>query len=259
MSIWVTGDIHGDTLDLDEDYGFSQSKDMTNQEENYLIICGDFGLVWDYQGENSTEKKQLDWLEKRPYTTLFVDGNHENHIRLNNYPVSEWHGGKVHFIRPHVIHLMRGQVFNINGKSFFTFGGASSHDIQDGIIDPNDFSGEDDLRREIKDWWLAGKMFRIKNRSWWERELPSAEEMEDGVNNLKAVNNKVNYIISHCASSSTAALMSYGLYKPDKLTDYFQKIEEYVDFKRHYFGHYHVDMMVNEKQQCLFNDFIKID
>ena len=53
--------------------------------------------------------------------------------------------------------------------------------------------------------------------------------------------------------------MSHGLYKPDKLTDYFQKIEEYVDFKRHYFGHYHVDMMVNEKQQCLFNDFIKID
>ena len=42
---------------------------------------------------------------------------------------------------------MRGQVYEINGKTFFTFGGASSHDIQDGILDPNDFVDYDDFRR----------------------------------------------------------------------------------------------------------------
>ena len=31
---------------------------------------------------------------------------------------------------------MRGQVFEIEGKTFFTMGGAASHDIQDGILDP---------------------------------------------------------------------------------------------------------------------------
>ena len=37
-----------------------------------------------------------------------------------------------------MIHLMRGQIFEIDGKSIFTFGGASSHDITGGILDPMD-------------------------------------------------------------------------------------------------------------------------
>lgn len=50
------------------------------------------------------------------------------------YPVAEWHGGKVHRIRPHVLHLMRGQIFELEGCRFFTMGGAKSHDIEDGIF-----------------------------------------------------------------------------------------------------------------------------
>lgn len=34
------------------------------------------------------------WLNDRPFTTLFVDGNHENFDLLNAYPVENWHGGK---------------------------------------------------------------------------------------------------------------------------------------------------------------------
>ena len=33
---------------------------------------------------------------------------------------------------------MRGQVFEIDGKSIFAFGGASSHDIAGGILEPDD-------------------------------------------------------------------------------------------------------------------------
>lgn len=56
----------------------------------------------------------------------FVDGNHENFDRLYEYPVEEWHGCKVHKIRSLVIHMMRGQVFEIEGQNIFTFGGPSS-------------------------------------------------------------------------------------------------------------------------------------
>lgn len=58
--------------------------------------------------------------------------NHENFDRLMAYPVEEWHGGKIQRIRPSVIHLMRGQVFELEEKKLFTFGGASSHDIDMG-------------------------------------------------------------------------------------------------------------------------------
>ena len=62
---------------------------------------------------------------------------------LDEYPVEQWHGGNVHKIRPHVIHLMRGQVFELQGRTFFTMGGAQSHDIADGILDMDcpDFYG----------------------------------------------------------------------------------------------------------------------
>ena len=105
-------------------------------KDDYVIVCGDFGGVWNQVGENKEEKHLMDWLEGKPFTTLFVDGNHENFDRLYACPVEEWHGGKVHKIRPTVIHMMRGQVFAIDGKSVFTFGGASSHDIDGGILEP---------------------------------------------------------------------------------------------------------------------------
>ena len=52
---------------------------------------------------------------------------------LRELPVEDWHGGTVQRVRPSVIHLMRGQVYDIAGKRFFTMGGASSRDIQDGM------------------------------------------------------------------------------------------------------------------------------
>ena len=53
MAIWVTGDIHGDPSRLSVSH-FSEQKEMTKQDENFVIICGDFGLVWEYRGESKT-------------------------------------------------------------------------------------------------------------------------------------------------------------------------------------------------------------
>lgn len=122
--IYITGDTHADFSRLEED-NFPIQSDMTKND--YVIICGDFGGVWNNVVESIYEKHWLDWLNNKNFTTLFVD---ENFSRLYNYPVQEWHGGKVQRMRQSVLHLMRGEFFNIDNKSFFTFGGAKSHDIQ---------------------------------------------------------------------------------------------------------------------------------
>ena len=101
-------------------------------KDDYMIVCGDFGCVWN--GDKSDDT-QLDRLEALPFTVLFVDGNHENFDALNKYPVEEWRGGKVHKIRPQVIHLIRGQMLELQDRSFFTMGGAQRYDIADGILD----------------------------------------------------------------------------------------------------------------------------
>lgn len=77
--IFVTGDTHGDYNRFRTDI-FPEQKSMTKAD--YVIICGDFGL-W---SESKEQKHKLDWLEDKPFTTLFVDGNHENYDLLNAYP-----------------------------------------------------------------------------------------------------------------------------------------------------------------------------
>lgn len=109
MAIYITGDTHGDFQRFGSKY-FPQQKEMSR--EDYVVIAGDFGGLWD-----GSQKDQywLDWLNKKPFTTLFVDGNHENFDLLNTLPEKEWNGGRVHVVREHVLHLMRGQVFNFGG------------------------------------------------------------------------------------------------------------------------------------------------
>ena len=107
--IYATVELHGNSLRFQPQYFLAQSE-MT--KDDYMIVCGDFGCVWN--GDKSDDP-QLDRLEALPFTVLFVDGNHENFDALNEHPLEQWHGGRVNKIRPHVIHLMRGQVFDLQG------------------------------------------------------------------------------------------------------------------------------------------------
>lgn len=249
--IYITGDCHRnfDRFDIEN---FPEQKDMTKKD--FVIICGDFGGIWDKDAPGEVETKLLDELESKSFTTLFVDGNHENFDRLYSYPVEEWNGGKIHRIRPSVIHLMRGQVFAIAGKKIFTFGGAKSHDISGGILeldDPN-FKSK---RKELEKGW---KPYRINHLSWWEQELPTKEEMEEGRNNLAANGNKVDFIVSHCCAASTQVLLGGGMYKRDYLNEYFEKVRQSVQFKKWFFGHYHDNKNVNAQEILLYEQIIRI-
>ena len=118
--VFITGDCHGNFRRFGRRY-FPEQEAM--DRDDYIIVAGDFGGVW---ADTPEENYWLDWLEQRPFTTLFVDGNHENFRRLDTFPVRTWHGGSVPQIRPHVLHLMRGQLYEIMGKTFFTMGGAKT-------------------------------------------------------------------------------------------------------------------------------------
>ena len=250
--IYITGDTHAE-FNRFNTTNFPEQKEMT--KDDYVIICGDFGGIWDTPEESGTEKHWLKWLEERPFTLLFVDGNHENHERLAEYPVREWHGGKVHEIRPSVLHLMRGQVFEIDGKIFFTFGGASSHDISGGILEPDD----PEFRKKKKQLDREWVSYRINHVSWWKEELPSEEEMQEGLDNLKKNDYTVDYIVTHCCSTDTQiALGGKLLYQPDIATEYLEKIKEIADYKKWFFGHYHQNINVNDKEILIYEQIIRI-
>lgn len=248
--IYITGDIHGDPSRFNV-HSFPEQKEMT--KDDFVIICGDFGLVWDYEGENKTEKWWLDWLEDKPFTTLFIDGNHECFERLYKYPVKEWNGGRVHEIRPSVLHLMRGEIFNLNGKTIFAFGGASSHDTWDGILDPVEDA------KLIKEWrYDYTKVFRIKGISWWKEELPTDEEMDWGEENLKRHGKFVDFILSHTPSASIIAMLGHGRYEQDVLTNYLEDVRCNTEYTRMFSGHMHMDKQINDKDILLYKQIVRI-
>ena len=246
--IYITGDTHSNFLRFTEEK-FPIQTEMT--KDDYIIICGDFGGVWTFEEESRREKEALDWLNNKNFTTLFVDGNHENYTRLYNYPIEEWKGGKVHKIRDSVLHLMRGEIFDVDNKKIFTFGGAKSHDIQDGILNL-------DEEEKIYEYRKRGAYFRIRDFSWWDLELPTSQEMENGIENLEKINYKVDYIISHCCPTSIQALIN-STYKRDILTDYLQQISEKCTFKRWYFGHYHDYKQVTSQFTLLYENIVPLE
>lgn len=250
--VFITGDTHGDFFKFMNWCGYDEPLD----KQDYVIICGDFGGIWN---DSSDERFWLDWLNGLSFTTLFVDGNHENFDRLysGEFPIKEFCGGKIHEIRSSVYHLMRGEIFQIASKSFFTFGGAASHDVEDGIIDPSLFKTEESLNRLVKKWRLEYKRFRIKGISWWPQELPSEEEMEHGFASLTKHNNKVDYVIAHCLPTSVVPLI--GLQGFDVITNYLEKIANQSTFDKWFCGHYHkTQFNTLGKYNILFESIIRL-
>ena len=94
--------------------------------------------------------------------------------------------------------------------------------------------------------------------SWWAQELPSGAEMIEGQKNLARHNYKVDFIISHCAASSIQTLIGGSLFKPDKLTAYFEEIRRTTEFKKWFFGHYHDNKNVSAKDILLWEQMIQI-
>lgn len=249
--IFITGDCHRNFERFNRSI-FPEQEEMT--KDDYVIICGDFGGVWTKDEEDKEETMLMDWLDCKPFTTLFVDGNHENFDRLYEYSVEMWNGGKVHKIRSSVIHLMRGQVFNLDNKKIFTFGGAASHDIDGGILELDD----PDFKKKKKALDRGWKPYRINHLSWWKQELPSEEEMEEGRRNLEANQNEVDFIISHCCASDTQAVLGHGMYKPDIETEYLEELKQKVKYEKWFFGHYHGNKNVNAEEILLYEQIIRI-
>ena len=224
MAIILSGDTHG-LLDLDKVTDYFEANDEFTKED-YLIILGDAGVLWN--GVEDKDVQQI--LNNLPVTTLWLDGNHENFDMLKSYTEDIWHGGRVHFISDSIIHLERGQIFEIDGLSFFTFGGANSID----------------------------KSIRRTGLSWWPEEMPSDYEYEEGLRNLEKANWKVDYILTHtCPEFVANQLVTYIYPGEETLQRYSNRIVEEVEFKKWFFGHWHMDETV-DNFRCLYNDIVEL-
>jgi hypothetical protein len=227
--IYVTGDTHGQ-IDFQKLRDFATAH-PTLTRADYMIITGDFGGIW----HEKTLDRDLAPYEALPFTVLFVDGNHENFDLLESMPIEQFCGGKVHRVRPNVLHLMRGQIYELEGKSFFTFGGGTSID----------------------------RYLRAEGISWWRQEIPSHAEFCEAVENLKRRSHHVNYVITHsCDEKALYAPLMHQISKaftvyPDNtmLTEF----ERTVTYDHWYFGHYHLDGPITDRKTALYHDILAVE
>lgn len=224
--IYITSDLHGY-----QEKWFEQIHPILKTGD-IVIVAGDFGIGM-FDGRYFPEEMFYDWIAEQSYTVLIVDGNHENFNKLLAYPSEIWNGGNVHKIRDNMLHLCRGEIYKLGDITLFTFGGGYSLD----------------------------KGRRTENLSWWSQEMPSNDEYDNAVKKLKTSSHHVDYIITHTSPLETIHYLStfhrYGIQKnvieEQELTFFLDYIQSITEYKKWYFGHFHVDAELWRNQTAVFN------
>lgn len=215
--IYVTGDTHGDLN------RFKDPALKSLRRGDTLIICGDFGFLWD---GSKRERAVIKKLLEKDYTIAFIDGCHENFDILEQYPLTEWCGGKARIIGNNLIHLTRGQVFTIEDKKIFAFGGGHSQDFD----------------------------FRRDSTNWWEREQPTHEEIIEAIRNLDENSNDIDYVVTHEPPASLKDCLGVDVFQRLEVHAFFEDIIKVCSYKKWFFGKCHIDKHIPIKFYAVFNN-----
>lgn len=222
--IILTGDIHADISRI------VLMDDSKMTKDDIVIVLGDFGVIW---GNSEMTDWCLKELSKKNFTTAFLDGNHENFVEIARLEtITSWHGGKVGKLPYGIIHLLRGEIYNINGKIIGVCGGANSVDL-----------------------W-----HRTEGISWWREEEITDKDVSNFEANLKG--NKIDIMLSHDAPASLIPLVKlFSGINDGEISNsqkQLEKINQIADIDKWYFGHWHINKKIDDKFECLYKNFKEV-
>ncbi len=213
--IYCISDVHGD-----KNFKGLQEYLKIATDNDILIVLGDICLQFEKTEENREFTEFFLSIKKK---IAFIDGNHENFPYLSGFPKEEWKGGIVRRITENIVYLQRGNVYQIEGKTFFAFGGCKSS----------------------KKWAEQGL--------WFEGETATEEECEIARENLRKSGFSADYILTHkYENDPNFCNVDLRLYELTKW------IEEKVSYQKWLFGHDHVARVLDEKHECLYDELKRI-
>ncbi len=221
--IYFTGDTHGEQERLSK-YALRKLS-----PGDTLIVCGDFGFIWD---RSAKEQKFLDKLARLSCNICFLDGTHENFELLESYPLVRYCGGKAHRIRPNVFHLLRGQIFEFEGKTVFTLGGGEP---------PESLMQEDEELESSRP------------------EIPSKQDMLEAVENLQRCAYHVNYIATHEPPASIRDFLTVDAYSQREMSAlgaFLDELSKTAKFDKWYFGSLHIDKFISRSYTGVFREIV---
>lgn len=192
-------------------------------KEDIVVIMGDAGFVWD---GSETDKYWQDFLDKKPWTTFCVLGNHEAYPLIEKLPIVDFHGTLARKVNDSIYYAISGEVYNLCGKKCLVVNGADSHD----------------------------KVFRKEGISWWAQEKITQDDVNKALITLAQYNDKVDFIFSHTGGTEVCKMLGFSPTSSDFMLDLVLNTAEYDE---HFCGHYHVDKLC-DKSRILYNDIMLI-
>lgn len=216
--LYLTSDPHGG-----ENVKGLKEYEKIATKDDLLIILGDLELNFK---ETELNKEFFKYFKNLKCNIAFLDGNHENFDYIETFPEEEWLGGKVHRLSENIVHLKRGEIFEIFGKTFLCFGGCKSSSR----------------------WKELGL--------YWPQEEPTAEELNNALKNIKRHGNKVDYVLTHRYYEEMSPTdITYS--KP--LDDFLKYTRKNVTYTHWYSGHAHEKMKYDSKHTVIFDELVKIE
>lgn len=225
--VYLTGDTHGSFYRI-----FDFCEKMHTTKEDVLIILGDAGINYYLNVRDELTKDTIDSL---PITVFCIHGNHEQRpSEIESYKEVIWHGGTVYIEEDHptILFAKDGEIYDFDGKKAIVIGGAYSVD----------------------------KFYRLaKGYAWFENEQPSNEIKKDVEEKLESIDWKIDYVFSHTVPIKYEPIEVFipGIdqSKVDKSTEiWLGEIEEKLQYKKWYCGHYHTEKAI-DNLQILFENY----
>lgn len=246
--IVITGDLHRN-YDIDK---LSKIADLPSFP-SIVLVAGDFGGIWnkptiDIDGKVVLHPDDVDFIEslkRYPFKIISCLGNHENYDVIDKLPRISAYGGRIIRLSDNVELLDRGYVYNLEGYSFLSIGGAMSTD----------------------------RAYRIEHESYWSNEVINNNDIDIAFNELNKVDNKVDFVLTHTCPSSVLKseidsldelVSNYKMklqfaLENDPSVNFLEEIKNKVEFSNWFFGHFHLDKSFSYQGSsnfmCLYNSW----
>lgn len=142
-------------------------------------------------------------------------GNHDNYDMIEKLPEIEIFANKVLKVSDNIFYLKRGEIYQIEDKSFLVLGGAKSED----------------------------KEYRIPHESWWQQEELCEEEKAACFEKIKKSDRKFDYVLSHTGTTKGITCIAPSCSaENDKTVNFNDTVDSMISYKKWFFGHWHSDL-----------------
>lgn len=232
--IFITGDQHG-TID-----NILYLDSIKHLSENDLVISlGDFGTpYWSAKKKTKNDLATFELFNHFHTNYAIIQGNHSKRFeRVKWFRQARFCGGNSFYtpLYPNFHFLQNGEVYNFNNMNFLVIGGGYSVD----------------------------KYIRLERGWTWEPEEKLNDEEKSKIRNLISANKNYDFILSHVAPlelQPTWLFLNYvnqSQVETDE-EEFLSEIRQKINYKGWFFGHYHGDFIIGNREYLLFNEFIEI-